>query len=139
MYPQLANATNNNLTGTKIFDVYFTDESGTRVAAQNFGENIEIYLKVPDGWDYDNMKAFYVTTDGSEAYSIVNEVINSVPYVHITTNHFSNYAIVNTGATSTAIATGDSSFTSVCILSSLLFCAGAMLIFLKKKKGNMYR
>ncbi|MDQ5984263.1 MAG: hypothetical protein RUMPE_01309 [Eubacteriales bacterium SKADARSKE-1] len=139
LFSQLTSSiTDKQPSGAKIFDIYFAYANGERFQSMDFGENIEIYLKVPDGWDYDNMRAFYVTSDNAEVYSMVNETINGIPYVHITTTHFSNYAIVKTGSLTgsknfPAIATGDSSFTSVCILSSLLFCAGAMLIFSKKK------
>jgi uncharacterized repeat protein (TIGR02543 family) len=142
LHSQLVSATDNGLDNSEILDIYFTDESGNRAEMKDFGENIEVYLKKPDGWDFGSMKAFYITPESAMEYDITEAEMSGTSYVHLTTTHFSDYAIVTTGAASspivstTTVATGDNSLAGVFIFGSILLCAGLTLLILKKKKAS---
>jgi hypothetical protein len=142
LHSQLVNATDSGLDNSEILDIYFTDESGNHADAKDFGENIEVYMKKPDSWDFGSMKAFYITPESATECALSETEMSGIQYVHLTTTHFSDYAIVTTGAASsptvstTTVATGDNSLAGVSILGSILLCAGIALLLLKKKKAS---
>ncbi len=72
-----------------IYDVKLQDGSGNEVQPDGF---VTVKIPVPDGYNTDNIKVFYIAPDGA-ATEIPCTVADG--FVSFITNHFSNYAVVD--------------------------------------------
>ena len=117
-----------------FFDISVTDPSGNKY--KNLGDEVKVYIQIPEGWDPESMKVLFVNTGDDEDLSSSQRVVekDGVKYLEVSLKHFSVYGVYQYGQSNVVNPNTSDNLISYIILfiTSLI----AMLAITKIKKYN---
>lgn len=135
----------------QLYQIYFVDENNNKVEQLNLENLVEVWVPVPDGYDIEDLKMYYLVqnADDTEHKILRVENVSDHNYAVFETNHFSPYTLIDIlndqekaeRAKSKNPPTNDEFYTFGSIILSGMLAGALFVMFTKfyptrKKKSN---
>lgn len=135
----------------QLYQIYFADENDNKVEPLNLENLVEVWVPVPDGYDIEDLKMYYLIQNADDTEHKILRIENESNhnYAVFETNHFSPYTLIDIlndqekaeRAKSKNPPTNDEFYTFGSIILSGMFAGALFVMFTKfyssrKKKSE---